>query len=173
MVKIVCINGMPRAGKDTVAEMAASMVPYYRVKNVSTVDFVKDVAKFCGWNGDKTPQNRKFLSDLKDLLAEWDDIPFRKVKMAYEIFKFRLESNHILGNALMFVHTREPEEIQRFKDELGAVSLLVRRPAIETNEQSNHADMNVFNCEYDYEIMNDGSLEELEEKVKKFLDEVM
>ena len=36
---------------------------------ISTVDFVKQIARECGWDGVKTPRNRKFLSDLKDLLT--------------------------------------------------------------------------------------------------------
>ena len=36
----------------------------YSCRIVSTVDFVKEIAARWGWDGTKTPQNRKFLSDL-------------------------------------------------------------------------------------------------------------
>jgi hypothetical protein len=34
---------------------------------------------------------------------------------------------------------------------------------------SNHADANVLNCEYDYEIDNNGSLDDLSAKADEFL----
>ena len=70
---------------------------------------------------------------------------------------------------IAFVHSREPEELQRFKDELGAKTLLIRRKAVENAEQSNHADANVFNFEYDYTIENNGDLDELELKANEFI----
>ena len=46
---------------------------------LSTVDFVKEIAKKCGWKGEKDLKNRKFLSDLKDLLTNWNNVPFNKI----------------------------------------------------------------------------------------------
>ena len=57
----------------------------------------------------------------------------------------------------------------RFKRELGAITVLIRRVDAERAATSNHADANVLNCEYDYEIDNNGSLEELRIKADKFL----
>ena len=48
--------------------------------NVSTVDKVKEIAAECGWDGVKSPKNRKFLSDLKDLLTEWGDVPYKDIE---------------------------------------------------------------------------------------------
>ena len=47
---------------------------------LSTVDFVKEIAKKCGWDGTKDLKNRKFLSDLKDLLTNWNNVPFNKIE---------------------------------------------------------------------------------------------
>ena len=57
-------------------------------------------------------------------------------------------------------------------DRENAITVLLRRAAVENLEQSNHADANVFNYEYDYVIENNGSLEELWEKAVKFLEEI-
>ena len=73
---------------------------------------------------------------------------------------------------LVFVHCREPEEIAKFVKEMNAITLLIRRTAIETNEQSNHADAEVFNYDYDYVVENNGTLEELEESAITFLREI-
>ena len=73
---------------------------------------------------------------------------------------------------LVFVHCREPEEIAKFVREMNAITLLIRREAIENNEQSNHADAEVFNYDYDYIIENNGTLEDLEESAITFLREI-
>ena len=62
-MKVIIINGAAGSGKDTFANMCidnnngAGAI-------ISMADAAKDVAKFCGWDGEKTPKNRKFLSNL-------------------------------------------------------------------------------------------------------------
>lgn len=167
-MQIVIINGMPRAGKDLFVFYCQQHMTW--CKNISTVDFVKQVANFCGWDGTKSPKNRAFLSDLKDLLTQWGDIPFKKVKKEAEHFNNEaLLYDFDTDEVLIFIHSREPQEIARFVREMGAKTLLIRRTAIENSEQSNHADAEVFNYDYDYIIENNGTKEELETKAKDFL----
>ena len=75
---IIVVIGAPRAGKDTFCEMVQKImeerVGSYSCRIISTVDLVKEVAKFCGWNGQKTPKDRKFLSDFDMLMLEARDI---------------------------------------------------------------------------------------------------
>lgn len=173
MVQVVIVNGMPTSGKSTFVEFCLERLgPWGR--EISTVDFVKDIAKQAGWSGEKNLKNRKFLSDLKDLLTEWNDVPYKKIKEEYDNFNFELGqydvSNH---KAFLFVHCREPQEIQKFKDRLNAFTVLIRRESVECNKQSNHADSEVFNFKYDAVIDNNGSLEELREKAFGFIDLMM
>lgn len=160
---------MPGCGKTTFEEYCLKkLAPYADI--YSTVTFVKEIAERCGWNGEKTLENRKFLSDLKDLLTEWNDVPFKKTEQAAqrlnnELAMFGLNDK----TAFLFVDSREPEEIRRFCDELGAVSLIVRRPEVENNQTSNHADANVFNYKYDFTIMNDGDIEKLYSAADEFI----
>jgi hypothetical protein len=72
-------------------------------------------------------------------------------------------------DVLCFIHCREPWEIQKFVDRLGAKTLLIRRPEVENKSQSNHADAEVFNYQYDYTIDNDGTLWDLEKKAANFV----
>lgn len=173
MVQVVIVNGMPTSGKSTFVEFCLKKLGSWG-REISTVDFVKDIAKQAGWNGEKNLKNRKFLSDLKDLLTEWDDVPYKKIKEEYDNFNFELEqydvSNH---KAFLFVHCREPQEIQKFKDRLNAFTVLIRRESVESNKQSNHADSNVFEFKYDCEIDNNGSLENLKNKADGFVELMM
>ena len=177
VVKVVVVNGRPGCGKTTFElkcrELVNTSSTFWVDENkrmvvdiISTVDFVKQIAKECGWNGVKTPENRKFLSDLKDLLTRWNDVPYQKIIDHIEYMnEFGRQYDWIL-----FVDCREPVEIQKLKERLNATTVLVRRLGDETSETSNHADANVFDYEYDYTIKNYGDLSDLTIECIAFLD---
>ena len=144
------INGSGGVGKDTFV----SLVDYQAtVINFSSVDKIKEIAKIIGWNGGKTEKDRKFLSDLKLLCTNYNDMPFNSMKNKYESF---LKTNaHFL-----FLHIREPEEIDRAKKEFDAKTILIKRNSVK-HITSNMADENVYNYKYDIIINNDGGIEEL------------
>ena len=181
MVKVVVVNGRPESGKTTFekkcVELCGASSTFWfddtekrrtLVKMVSTVDFVKEIAIKCGWNGVKTPENRKFLSDLKDLLTAWDDIPYKKI--LEEVEKLNSWTSYNYHDWILFVDCREPEEIQKLKERLNATTVIVRRLGDEVSETSNHADANVFNYKYDYTIKNYGDLSDLVVECIGFLD---
>lgn len=105
--KVFIINGSGGVGKDTFCEYVGH---YAKVKVISSIDLVKDYASKMGWNGSKTPRDRKFLSDLKDLLTKYNDYPFRDI--CQKVLWFKEDDNEFL-----FIHIREPEEIDRAKRE--------------------------------------------------------
>lgn len=169
-MKYVVINGFPRTGKTTFTAFCLKYLGAYGTA-ISTVDFIKEFAKNCGWEGEKTPRDRKFLSDLKKLLADWDDVPWKKVQAHIEQFRSTFEQFDMsTDKAVVFIHSREPEEIERFKAQLGATTVLISRGARYVEELSNYSDRHINDVDYDYAIKNDGSLEELEQKAKEFCD---
>lgn len=172
---IIVVNGAPRAGKDTFCEMVQRLmeekVGPYSCRIISTVDFVKEVAKFCGWNGQKNPKDRKFLSDLKDILTQWDDIPYKDIISSYERCKeIWKQLGYDEEKCLYFIMCREPKEIQKFVDRIGAKTLIVYRSEVENIHQSNHADAEVFNFEYDIYIDNQETIEHLKKIAKQFVE---
>lgn len=172
-MKVIVINGFPwpRSGKSSFVNFCLDELGAWG-KEVSTVDFVKELAEQCGWDGTKTPENRKFLSDLKDLLTDWNDVPYKKVIKEKEVWESSFDYFNIpTKDCFFFIHCREPKEIQKFVDRIGAETLLIRRENVEQLEQSNHADSEILNFTYDYEIENNSDLKELKEKAKKFLKE--
>lgn len=170
-MKIIIINGKGGCGKDTFVAMCKDVLGAECIYNISTVDFVKEVAEFCGWDGTKTPKNRKFLSDLKDLLTEWDDIPLKKVVAHTVACAACSEIDGTLDNSIVFIHCREPKEIDKLMQHFGedAVTLLIRRSAAEAVEQINHADNDVLHYAYDYTIWNDSTLSWLRNEAVVFL----
>ena len=167
-MKYFIINGRPRSGKDTFVNFCLEELGAFG-KLISTVDFVKKIATECGWDGTKDLKNRKFLSDLKDLLTNWGDVPYKKTLQEIDMFKFDLNCWNVPDKGVVFIMCREPEEIERFERELNAKSLLIRRASVEFEQQSNHADSEVLNHKYHYIIENNGTVDELKEKAKEFL----
>ena len=68
---------------------------------------------------------------------------------------------------VMFIHIREPEEIERAKNAFGAETLLIRRVGL-SSIISNYSDANVENYTYDY-IIENSTLEELEKEAMNFV----
>lgn len=157
--KVIVINGMPRSGKDTFVSFASK---YATTTNFSSVDFVKDVARFAGWNGEKDPKSRLFLSKLKELLTGYDDIPYKKI--AEEIYWFKNQPEQ----ELLFIHIREPGEIARIVRDFGAITVLVKRA---NNQQivSNDSDKYTESYNYDFVLNNDSDLDALDAKARGFV----
>lgn len=167
-MKIYILNGKAGSGKTTFFKLIEEKCRNY-VYNYSTVDLVKKVAYGCGWNGSKTPENRKFLSDLKDLLTEWDDVPYKDcLKEIKRITSLADIYDVEHDDWAIFIDCREPKEIQKFVDRLGAKTIFIDRK-IEGYNASNHADANVENFEYDIVINNNGTLEDLAAVAMNFI----
>lgn len=154
---VIIINGTGGSGKDTFVQFVSK---YSRVTNFSSVDKVKSIATIIGWNGQKNEKDRKFLSDLKRLTTEYNDMPFNSIKEAFNIFKNS-------DNEILFIHIREPEEIKRAVITFDAKSLLVKRIGLK-NISSNSSDADVDNYDYDFIIEND-TLENLDNKALQFV----
>jgi len=106
--KIIVINGSPQSGKDTFIDSLREL-NLIKVFNLSSVDKIKDSAKFLGWSGFKDDQSRKFLSDLKQLSINFNNGPINY--LVDEITK--IIDNY--SNAFIFCHIREEGEINKLQ----------------------------------------------------------
>ena len=174
---VVIINGFPRSGKSEFVKQCIAVTHAEQVWEYSTVDFVKELATQCGWDGTKDAKNRKFLSDLKDLLTEWGNVPFKK---ACDVVTLHNTNAEYIGSTadkvVTFIHCREPQEIQKFVNYYGKAqchTLLIRRPTVENIEQSNHADSQVLQYVYDTMIENSGTIEDLKKAAIKYLTQLV
>jgi hypothetical protein len=170
-MKAYIINGQGRAGKDTFVEEIRKTLtfkystPSHKVVNVSSVAQIKECAsEYFNYQGQKTPEMRKLLSDLKDMQTKVCDGPYR-----YMMQKFIDNKDK---DGIIFFHIREPAEIDRFKKATEAKTLLIRR-GDKYNKLGNHADDKVEAYDYDVVINNDSTLEAFKEMANNFVIDVI
>lgn len=151
---IIVINGPGGSGKDEFIKQA-QLSTSRSILNISTVDPIKEAAKDLGWDGTKTEENRKFLSDLKDLCTKCFDTSFK-----YIATQINFARKHKTAD-IIFIHCREPREIDRIVNIFGARTLFVDASERVETITSNHADAETSNYTYDYVIDNNGTLDNL------------
>lgn len=162
MKKICVLNGGGGVGKDSFARFCSEFCE--AVYHISSVNEVKDVARTIGWTGEKDEKSRKFLSDLKDLMTEYNDRPLNYILEKITYFQEKSPDNSVI-----FIDVREPDEIEKLvktNDDIVTV-LIVNDNAKKVN--SNHADANVLDYSYDVRIYNNGSLDDLRFSAETFV----
>lgn len=159
---IVIINGSGGVGKDTFINFIQKNYTIGTVVNVSTIDCVKAAASNLGWDGIKDEKGRKFLSELKYFANKYYPISVNTVREA-------IQNNP--RASVIFVHCREPKEIDKIKEEFDIKTILVKSDRVEIPE--NYSDQSVENYEYDYIVDNNGTLYDLEKVAKRFITEVL
>lgn len=159
--KLVVINGKGLSGKDTFVGIS-SFISEWPVYNFSSVAIVKKAAEILGWENTKEPEDRKFLSDLKQLSINYNNQPNE-----YLVYSATEMPNYSLG----FFHIRESKEIDVFKSSftkgINIVTLLVNR---HKNIYGNISDDEVDLYNYDYVIDNNGDEISLLIKTREFLE---
>lgn len=167
---VVIINGCGGSGKDLFVDMFKNNIKNTKlvneiiIYNLSTIDPVKKAAsEYFGWKGLKKDNDRLFLSKVKKIWKEYNNGPF-------EYIKTKVNNINIYEHkkAIIFVHSREPDEIEEFKDYFGenCITLLIKRRNIKI--ESNDSDKNVDQFEYDYYVTNNETKNELKKEITKF-----
>ena len=165
-MKVYVINGYGGSGKSTFESMILSLSKTSG-HITSMVEVVKHFAEYMGWDGGKTDADRRMLSDLKDALTRWKDLP-----MIYVYNK--IKEFEKLGDGYCFIDAREKLDIGRIKDmcehnKWECKVILIDR-GIE-REFGNHADNNVMDCSYDTTITNYGDLNDLRKCAIAFVEQ--
>ena len=171
MKQVVIINGKGGVGKDFLCNIVSK---YYKTKVISVVDEVKRIAETCGWKGEKTPKARKFLSDLKLALENYNGLHL--VSVFEKLNTFIQKDDEVL-----FIHMREKNDIEMIRQlvnftgtykSLSLTTLLVERDGLSDNIYGNVADDNVNDYLYDYVYKNNCSLDEVESDFMRYFDNI-
>ena len=167
-MKIILIGGKANSGKDSTAEF---MDEYYRSRGLDVVNiqiayyikmYAKEIAK---WDGDNETKPRQLLQDLGTELI-------RKQIDEYFFIKRIIQDIDIYSryfDVITISDGRLPEEFAHIKLAYPeTVTVHITRPGYNnhlTKDQKAHVtEALVDDIEYDYEIVNDGTLDDLQKK---------
>ncbi|MCM1215932.1 MAG: hypothetical protein NC548_15605 [Lachnospiraceae bacterium] len=153
---IIIINGKGGVGKDTLINF--TRLEYGGVSMISAIDPIKEIAKQYGYSeNDKNDKARKFLSDLKRVFIEWNELPMQYLLSGIESFVDGPDD-------ILFIHIREKSEIDKLKDaivkkyqctKIKLFTLLVKNKRIDDKTFGNESDDDVDNYNYDLIYHND------------------
>ena len=167
-MKIILIGGKANTGKDSTAEYIDE---YYRsrgldVVNIQIAYYIKMYAKqIAKWDGDNETKPRQLLQDLGTELI-------RKQIDEYFFIKRIIQDIDIYSryfDVITISDGRLPEEFASIKLAYPeTVTVHVTRPGFSsrlTKDQKAHVtEALVDEIEYDYEVVNDGTLDDLQKK---------
>lgn len=172
---IFLISGKARNGKDTTAAMVKE---YYenngkKVINLQYSSYIKEYAKkISDWDGSEETKPRELLQLLGTEVIRQKIDPLFFVDAIIKDMKVY----SYFFDVIVVSDVRTPEEIDCPKESFKNVfSFNVRRTNFDTsltgNEQKHYTEIALDNYEkFDYIVLNDGTIEELKDKVNKILE---
>lgn len=164
MKQVIIINGTGRSGKDSFMDFAKEIGKELgiEVNKFSGIDPVKKAAAILGYSEDKkTNESRTFLWEIKQAWIKFNDGPLHY--LANEIEK--------IPDGIIFIQIREADEIRKFLKHFPETKTLfmTRNDAEELNTPVDGKDKFGDFQDYDIRVENDGTLEELKEKVETII----
>ena len=167
-MKIILIGGQANSGKDSTAEFIDE---YYRSRGLDVVNiqiafyikmYAKEIAK---WDGDNETKPRQLLQDLgTELIRKQIDEYFFIKRIIQDIdiysryFDIITISDGRLPEEFASIKLAYPETVTVHVTRPGYVSRLTK------NQKTHVTEALVDTIEYDYDIVNDGTLDDLQKK---------
>lgn len=175
--KIIMLSGKARSGKDTTSLMLSEMLEAkgYKVITIQGSSYIKEYAKkISDWDGSEETKPRQLLQELGTsvIRKQIDELFFvKRVIDDIRVYSYYFDYV-IVSDVRVKVEIDVPR--QHF-DNICAVN--ITRPNFDnglTEEQKKHfteIDLDDYD-KFDYEIVNDGSIEDLKKKVEKFIGDI-
>lgn len=174
MKTVIILNGPPRAGKDTFIAMLQKhlLATGIDTSAFSSIDPVRDMLTGAGIDtSKKTLADRKLLATIGNAVEEHRGWRYRWcMTMIFTFFSKR-------SDGVFFLHVRERPLIEKVRKRLTieqgyrVARVLLASPRAET-VTSNAADAGASTGQYDLLIHNDGTLEDLEETAREFVNQL-
>ncbi len=176
--KIFIVSGKANSGKDTTCELINN---YVKLKGLNSVNlqfssYIKMYAKtISGWDGKEDTKPRSLLQELgTEIIRKNIDEKFfiKRIIGDIKVYSYYCD-------VITISDARLPLEIDSINSEFENVyKLNIQRPNFENNLNCNErrhiteVALDDYN-DYDYVVVNDGTIEDLNNKVIKIIDEVI
>ena len=172
---VLVINGKGGTGKDTCID---SLADKFNICNISSIDPVRKIATYFGYDGKKDAAGRKFLSDLKLAASAYNNFPTKYIISDIRLF---VENKMLAENyeplEIFCTHIREAEEIDKLKaamtlefPDVPVVTVLVRSCKLtKAGEYGNVSDDKAESYMYDGTFWNNGDLDSVKKEFPEFV----
>ncbi len=174
-MKLILISGKARSGKDTFASFLKEQLTAknYKVCNLGYGDYIKYyIKKYFGWDGNDETKPRDLMNEIgTKIIREQIDKEFHVKRILDDI---KILSYYF--DIAIISDVREPIEIEIPKRELSdCITIKITRPNYQSpltkEQQKAYTETALDNYNnYDFEISNDSTLEDLEAKAKNFVE---
>lgn len=170
---IFIINGTGGVGKDTFAKLYEKNIKSrfennVIVHNISTITPIRQMLKCCVDDVNlRDEKTRQLLSSVKNALEEYND--YTTEYAANHIYKF-IES---IETGTLFIHLREPHLIDKLKDRCKETiinTILIDKSDVDSFDNESDDIDNIRNYRYDIDVINDTTIDDLEENAKYLID---
>jgi len=174
MLKVILITGKARHGKDTIANILKENLENNNKKVIIThlAKYLKLYAiEMTSWQGDEENKPREFLNILGT------DVIRKKLKKEDFLINRNIEDIFIYSHFFDYViipDVRFKIEIDRIKENFkDVITIKVERPNFDNNlkklkEHEVEVSLDEYN-DYDYIVINDSTILNLEEKIKEII----
>lgn len=174
-MKIICISGKAQNGKDTTAKYMEDALTKKgnKVLNTHYADLLKYICKtYFRWDGEKDDKGRSLLQYVGTDIIRRKSPDYWVGFLSKLLALFPDEWDYVL-----IADCRFPNEVERLlHDGYDVVHLRVTRPNFQsplTPEQQNHPSETALDSYIpDYRLINDGTLQDLKIKVKRFISQI-
>jgi dephospho-CoA kinase len=152
---IIGLIGLAGSGKDTAA------IPLINngYKRQAFADNIKYIAGMLGWDGAKDERGRKLLQDIGMAGRAYNEDVWVNCVQANSAFRFNQQ--------IVITDVRFLNEAKFVKRNNGIVIRIVRPGLVTTNHES---ELKQSEVPADYEVANDGSIEDLHIKINNILE---
>lgn len=171
--KIIILGGKARQGKDTICEYIQDYYKDLKCLYLPNNYYMRDYAKrISGWNGEDATKPRELINDLADLGRKKDEQFYLKRTLEdIDIFSYYFDIILISDARFAFEMTIPKEKFDN------VYTIMVTRPNYDSDisekaKQHNSEFGFVGFKDYDYDIINDGDLNDLRDKTYKVLDKI-
>lgn len=176
--KIFIASGKANSGKDTTCELINNYIKLKGLKSVNLQfsSYIKMYAKIiAGWDGNEDTKSRSLLQELgTDVIRKYIDEDFfiNRIIDDIKVYSYYFD-------VITISDARFPKELDSIKNNFKDVyKINIKRPNFENNlndiQRKHVTEVALDNYnDYDYILVNDGSINDLNDKIKQIVDKVI
>ncbi len=173
--KVFIICGKARNGKDTTAEMIRNYYSDKKTINLQYSSYIKEYAKkISGWDGSEETKPRSFLQELgTEVIRKQMGFDFFVKRIIDDI---KIYSNYFDVITISDARAKiEIEDVKKNIDNVYAIEVVRSNfdNGLSENEKKHFTEKDLDGYKgYDYTLLNDGTLDDLNKKVIELMDKI-